>query len=284
MTGILSTIYRLRTVLIGLALLASGISIAGDILLSPDSGLASLLRWVPLAAALVILLSFGLSMFGSRFIPTYETHTVRAPVRGRWLALNSPATKVPSHGLRAYGQAYAVDLVHEPLDADRPQFDQGPAMRPPEDFPAFGQPVFAMVDGTVVAVEGNRRDHRSRSRLWSVLFMFAEAIVRELGGPGAIVGNHVTIRTPEGVYALVAHLKQGSPRVKVGDNVRTGDHIADCGNTGNSSEPHVHAQLMDRRSLMLAQGIPMHFADVVIGAAPERRAGMPANEEHLVAS
>jgi hypothetical protein len=39
---------------------------------------------------------------------------VAPPVAGRWLAFNSPASRVPSHHLHAYGQTYAIDLVHEP--------------------------------------------------------------------------------------------------------------------------------------------------------------------------
>lgn len=42
---------------------------------------------------------------------------LRSPVRGRWVAVNSPGTRVPSHGVRAYGQAYAIDLLH-PAEVD----------------------------------------------------------------------------------------------------------------------------------------------------------------------
>jgi hypothetical protein len=51
-------------------------------------------------------------------------------VAGRWLALNGPAGKVPSHGPHAYGQTYAIDLVHEPVDgpvpSSAPGLDPGP--------------------------------------------------------------------------------------------------------------------------------------------------------------
>jgi murein DD-endopeptidase MepM/ murein hydrolase activator NlpD len=76
------------------------------------------------------------------------------PVAGRWQALNSPADKVPSHGRHAYGQTYAVDLAHEPVDGSRPEFGAGPSFRPPADYPAFGQPVLAPADGVVVRATG----------------------------------------------------------------------------------------------------------------------------------
>lgn len=64
--------------------------------------------------------------------------------------------------------------------------------------------------------------------------------------------------------------------MKVGETVRAGTRIARCGNSGNNSEPHVHAQLMDRASPWTAQGLPMLFVDVVLdeggplAALPER--------------
>ncbi len=38
----------------------------------------------------------------------------KPPVVGRWAPVNSPGTRVPSHGLHAWGQTYAIDLVHAP--------------------------------------------------------------------------------------------------------------------------------------------------------------------------
>lgn len=225
-----------------------------------------------------------LMALGGRLVPRPEPLTVLAPVTGRWSALNSPATKVPSHGLHAYGQTWAIDIVHEPEDGARPEFGHGPAMAPPEDYPAFGEPVLAMVDGEVVAASDGQRDHRSRSSLGAAVYLTLEAMVRELGGPRFIVGNHVTIRTDEGTYALVAHLQRGSARVAVGDTVVAGQQIGACGNSGNTSEPHVHAQLMDRRSLMLARGLPMAFSHIVVeGEGSDRPVdGLPADEEHMV--
>ena len=69
-----------------------------------------------------------------------EPVEVSPPVRGRWVAVNSPADRVPSHGVHAYGQTYAIDLVHHP-DTEREW--QGvraawPPTRRPERFPGFG--------------------------------------------------------------------------------------------------------------------------------------------------
>jgi murein DD-endopeptidase MepM/ murein hydrolase activator NlpD len=210
--------------------------------------------------------------FGPRLLPSREPVTVTAPVRGRWLGVNSPATKVPSHGIRAYGQAYAIDLVYEPVDGPaRPEFGSGAAFRASGEYPAFGEPVLAMIDGIVVKASDWKRDHRARSNYPAMLYLMVEGAIRELGGPGFIVGNHIVTRGDDGVFALVAHLKQGSALVRPGERVAAGQVIAACGNSGNSTEPHVHAQLMDRASPLVGQGIPFAFDGHAV----------PADGEHL---
>lgn len=219
---------------------------------------------------------------GKGLIPEHDTVVVTSPVRGRWLAMNSPASKVPSHGIRMYGQAYAIDLVYEPEGQFRPAFGEGSPMRKPADYPAFGEPVLAMIDGVVVRASDWRRDHRARTSVAAILYMMVEGMVREFGGSGFIIGNHVTIRGENGVFATVAHLQRGSAIPRIGETVRAGQQIGRCGNSGNSSEPHVHAQLMDRESPWTAQGISMAFRNIVVGdgAAGD---GMPRNGEHLIA-
>lgn len=234
-----------------------------------------------LIALCVFALCIVLAFAAPPFLPARDTVKVSAPVRGRWLAMNSPASKVPSHGVRAYGQAYAIDLVSEPEVAARPVFGDGPAMRMPSEYPAFGEPVLAMCDGEVVRASGWRRDHRARSNLLAVIYMMIEGAIRELGGPGFIIGNHVTIRGADGAYATVAHLQRGSIVVRVGETVRAGQRIGDCGNSGNTSEPHVHAQLMDRASGWTGIGVPMSFAGITIADASEQIDGLPQNGEHM---
>lgn len=236
--------------------------------------------WVAMAlAVLCVVLTYSVP----RLLPKVPSRSVLAPVAGRWQALNSPASAVPSHGVRAYGQAYALDLVYDEAHAPRPEFGRT-MMRDPNEYPAFGQPVYSMIDGTVVRASGWRRDHRARSNAWGVVYMMIEGALRELGGPGFVIGNHVVIRSDEGVYAVVAHLKQGSLAVSVGERIGAGALVGYCGNSGNSSEPHVHAQLMDRSSFWTGQGLPMGFSNIRIGdGATGTVAALPENGRHLIA-
>ncbi|MGC5627081.1 M23 family metallopeptidase [Georgenia sp. Z1344] len=283
MSALRETVYRLRLPLfLGGALLAGGATLLRRIL--PDGPQDVPLLWLARAGLVAIALWLVVVLATRGRHPQHEERTVRSPVVGRWLALNSPASTVPSHGTRAYGQSHAIDLVAEPDDAERPAFGTAGAFRRNEDYPAFGEPVHAMVSGVVVDSSSWRRDHRARSNGWGLAYLTIEGMVRELGGPGWIVGNHVTIRTADGTFALVAHLQRGSATVRRGDVVSAGDVIGRCGNSGNSSEPHVHAQLMDRRSLWTAAGVPMAFAGISLGDAAEPVDGLPANGEHLMAA
>jgi hypothetical protein len=280
MKGAVLAAYRLRLPLYYVSII---LFVAGFLFRTVTEGAAA--RIISLTtvilALLGLLLSIALVLLGPRLVPPHDVRVVSPPVRGRWAAVNSPASKVPSHGVRAYGQAHAIDLVHEPQDRHRPIFGDGASMRAPEDYPAFGQPVSAMIDGVVVAAESRRRDHRARSSTLALAYMMVEGALREFGGPGFIVGNHVTIRGHDGTFATVAHLQRASTVVRVGDRVARGELIGRCGNSGNSSEPHVHAQLMDRRSLWTAQGLPMAFSDVVVEEG--QMEGLPGNDQHMVA-
>ena len=211
------------------------------------------------------------------------------PVRGRWVALNSPGSAVPSHGVKAYGQAYAVDLLQPAEDAPS-RMGWSLRTRTPESYRSFGAPVFAMADGIVVAASDWRRDHRARDTWPSVLWMMTfEGLVREVGGVGWIMGNHVIVQHDDGTFAAYGHLRRGSLAVAPGDRVVAGQLLAAVGNTGNTSEPHLHVQLMDRGAPTAAAGIPMRWPGLVVDPAdtderwgtgepkPTALAGFPAN-------
>lgn len=191
---------------------------------------------------------------------------VRAPVQGRWQAVNSPADKVPSHGVHAYGQTYAIDLVHVPdPDSRWTGVHRKPLARRPQEFPGFGQPVLAPANGTVVRVSDWQRDHWSRNSPLGVLYLLFEGTFREVFGVGRILGNHIVLDLGDGVYAAFAHLRRRSTLVTKGQRVTAGQRIASCGNSGNTSEPHVHFQLMDHRRVLIAAGLPFRFTDTEPG-------------------
>ncbi|MFJ4222669.1 M23 family metallopeptidase [Microbacterium sp. NPDC089695] len=179
-------------------------------------------------------------------------HVLSFPFAGRWLVQNSPADRIPSHGTTLYGSSHAIDFV--PVDAAGRTAPRGLASvfgtEPPERFVGFGRPILAPVDG--------ESDHVARrSPIALLAYALGQAsLVR--GGAPAIAGNHVVLRLDDGALVLVAHLRRGSVHPSIGASVRTGDVLGECGNSGNSTEPHVHVQVsveLDRDGC----GMPLVF-------------------------
>ena len=184
------------------------------------------------------------------------------PFRGRWLTQNSPARRVPSHGTDLLGVTYAIDFVAvDERGRSAPRTWRSLFwVEPPELFRGFGAPVLAPAGGTVVVAHDGEPDHVARrSQPALVPYALTQAgRVRE--GIAAIAGNHVVIAlTPTGPYVAVVHLRRGSVRVGPGDQVGVGDQIGGCGNSGNSTEPHVHVQVTDSTDWAGARGLPLAF-------------------------
>lgn len=238
-------------------------------------GIALGLPWW--AWTVVPLVFLGLGYVRPPTPPERPPVEVPSPVRGRWQALNSPGSKVPSHGLRAYGQAYAMDMLHPRAPDASASIPWSGGRREPTEFACFGEPVLAVGDGTVVATSSGQRDHRSRESWPALLWMLvAEGFVRELGGVGFVLGNHVVVDHGDGTFAVYAHLQRGSVVPGVGDPVRAGDRLGLVGNSGNTTEPHLHLHLMDRAVPTAAAGVPFRWSD----AEPP----LPANDEVFVTS
>lgn len=220
---------------------------------------------ISVAGAVLFLAGLATAMLRVRRDPRPARH-VRAPVRGRWVPVNSPADKVPSHGTQEAGQAYAIDLVHHPdTSVTWRGIRPGRVARRPETFPGFGRPVYAAADGVVVHAGDGQRDHWSRDSVVGVAYLLAESQVRQvvsmltLSTARFLVGNHLVVDIGDGMYAVYAHLRRGSLRVRAGDRVRAGQPLAECGNSGNTSEPHLHFHLMDRARPGMALGLPFTF-------------------------
>jgi murein DD-endopeptidase MepM/ murein hydrolase activator NlpD len=69
-------------------------------------------------------------------------------------------------------------------------------------------------------------------------------------------GNHVILDLGGGHYAFYAHLQPGSLRVKQGDKVKKGQVLGLVGNSGNSTEPHLHFHISNSNSPLGSEGLP----------------------------
>lgn len=184
------------------------------------------------------------------------------PFRGRWLVQNSPARRVPSHGTHLFGVTYAIDFV--PVDANGNSSPRSwrswLSVEPPEAFVGFGARILVPRAGAVTLVHDGEPDHEARRSQPALLAYALGQAARVRAGVAAIAGNHVVIRLgPNGPYLLLAHLRQGTVAVRPGEVVEVGRQVGECGNSGNSTEPHVHVQVTDSVSWATARGLPLIF-------------------------
>jgi hypothetical protein len=159
-----------------------------------------------------------------------EPVVLSLPFHGRWLVQNSPARRVPSHGVDLFGERYAIDFVG--VDAGRRTAKRRDwrtllATEPPERFLAFGRPILAPASGRVVHVHDGEIDHEGRRSQLSLLPYALGQAARVRQGFGAVAGNHVVIGLAEvAAYVALVHLQAGSLTVGVGDEVTTGQQVA----------------------------------------------------------
>jgi hypothetical protein len=203
------------------------------------------------------------------------------PFRGRWLARNSPARRVPSHGTHAFGLTYAIDFIAvDDRGRSAPRTWRSlVGVEAPELFRGFGEPILAPASGRVVSVHDGEPDHAARrSQLTLVPYALGQAgRIRE--GVSAVAGNHVVLALePHGPFVTMAHLRRGSVRVRPGDLVRAGEQVGECGNSGNSTQPHLHLQVTTSTHWDTARGLPMGFRRRD-AAAPAGTGWLPAESE-----
>jgi hypothetical protein len=186
--------------------------------------------------------------------PFAHGRPLRFPLRGEWMALNGPApdslhrrAALATPGELLTGQRYALDLVGvvrgDPGGEVRVQTGTGAQN---SDFVGFGAPVLAPAAGVVTVAADGLEDHPPTAA----------------PPEGEPAGNQLVIDHGNGTYSVLAHLKKGSLSVRAGERVRAGQEVANVGNSGHSTCPHLHYQLCDRPSVLESQGLPALFRDV----------------------
>lgn len=168
------------------------------------------------------------------------------PFDGKWVCVNGGMTEEFSHSWDIQTQRYAYDFIM--LDSDN-KSNTGDAKKM-ENYYCYGQEVLAPADGAVVKIM-NRSDD-------SVLINKTKFIIRG----NHIAGNYIIIRHSENEYSFLAHLKKNSFTVKEGDKVTRGQTVALCGNSGNSSEPHLHFHIQKGVSFYDSPGLPILFRNI----------------------
>lgn len=172
-----------------------------------------------------------------------EATVVDFPLRGEWVALNTPAARVPSHGTDFFGQRYAIDLAR--LGSDGTKFHSASPWQhlfgvvPAAKFLGWDEPISAAFPGRVVRVGEGWPDRTRVNALWELVRTSFSQPGPAGGDYRPLVGNFVIVEGDAAV-AMYAHLRRGSARVGEGDLVKSRQILGAVGNSGNSTMPHLH--------------------------------------------
>lgn len=217
---------------------------------------------------------------------------VEFPLRGEWVAPNTPGKRVPSHGTDMLGQRYAYDFIRTDPAAGGMRFHNHSTLRylilgvRLQDCFGWGQPIHSPVSGAVVHAEDGwpERDPVHLARDMAVVHKNGLRFnVERAASLRPLVGNYVIIESDVG-FVFLAHAQTGSILVSQGDRVSVDQLLARVGHSGNTTAPHLHFHLMDRAELLNAQGVPCAFREYEVlkqGEWHQVRNGIPAHTDRI---
>lgn len=190
----------------------------------------------------------------------YQTKTrFYFPLSGTWYVSNA-ANPSGTHRW-GIGQEFAYDLVRMDSEGNSGKGDE----TKPESYYAYGQEVSAPADGTIFEVRDGIDD--------TPMAQFAdpdEAVMmkrlteyqtrlRAKYGPRGSDGNYIIIDHGNGEYSVMVHLKKASIRVRKNDRVKRGQVLALVGQSGLSTEPHLHFEVVSDPDPFKQRGLPISF-------------------------
>ncbi len=194
-----------------------------------------------LAALATLALVVGSLAVFRTYPSSYDDHPSQVPFR---LPLDGPLTVAwggPTLGVNYHAvmpdQRWAYDLL---LTVDGQSHRGSGSLL--EDYYVYGAPLLATADGVVRVARTDQADAGIGQR----------QVLRA-------AGNYLVLEVADREFLFIAHLQQGSISVNPGDRVSAGQVIGRVGNSGNSSEPHVHLHLQDSPETYLGEGIPFYF-------------------------
>lgn len=178
-------------------------------------------------------------------LPKIERNSTKLmlPFKGEWTVIWGGDTKDLNYHVESIAQKNAFDIVITNEKGLSYKTDG----QTNEDYYAFGKELIAPCDGEVVLVVDGVKDNKPG----------------ELD-PIYVPGNTVIIKTAKNEYLFFAHFKQHSIKVAQGQKVTQGQLLGLCGNSGNSSEPHLHFHIQNVENMNVATGAKCYFDKVFI--------------------
>lgn len=168
------------------------------------------------------------------------------PFSGSWFVANGGITKENSHSWELITQRYAYDFILQ--IEEKSYFNDKYRI---ENYYCYGAPILAAYSGIVVGINDRTKDYTEVGNFsidWKT---------------NNLAGNYIVIKHPNKEFSFYAHLKEKSIKVAKGDKVSKGQIIALCGNSGRSTEPHLHFQVMNCKKFLFGKSLKIQFKSVI---------------------
>ncbi len=173
----------------------------------------------------------------------------RLPFDDEWTVFWGGETRRENHHHGIAPQNLALDVV---ITAPGTQTTFSGDRSKNENFYCWGKPLYAPFDGVVeISVDG---------------------IPDNMPGvmnAHMVSGNCVMVRSPDGAVAVLCHLVNGSVKRVKGDKVKAGDLLGLCGNSGHSSEPHLHFHVQSETGFVRGEAMRPVFQSIVVNGSPK---------------
>jgi hypothetical protein len=186
-----------------------------------------------------------------------ELKVLRSPVLGSdWLASDAPSNDADNHHRRGIFVIDGHAVISRRYAIDWMQTENGASFsgdaRDKRSYYAYGKPVVAVADATVVTARDGLPDNvPGHNTPGHEGFSPAVPITMD-----TVAGNTITLDLGSGQFAYYCHLQPGSVRVKVGERVRRGQVMALIGASGDAREPHLHFEITNSLKALAGEGFP----------------------------
>ena len=188
---------------------------------------------------------FTVTLFTDVKLPKMERNSTQLilPFKGEWTVFWGGDTKELNYHVISQAEKNAFDLVIRNEKGNTFKTDG----QTNEDYYAFGKELIAPCDGEIVLVVDGVKDNQPGEM-----------------NPAYVPGNTVIIKTANNEYLFFAHFKLHSIKVKQGQKIKQGDLLGLCGNSGNSSEPHLHFHIQNVENINMATGVKCYFGEISV--------------------
>lgn len=200
------------------------------------------LLWNLIFIIATVLLAYPITILFGKSALTYPTHEVSSES----VVMEKPIEGGVYFGGKSYkshavwpSECYAYDILKKPHNDNSDKLN---------DYGIYLEDIMAPVTGRVIGMKEDEED-----------------IAPNVEEFKSFLGNYIYIEIEEtGTYLILAHLEKDSLQVEVGDKVESGQVIGKVGNSGTTSEPHLHIQHQKENPLKMAvpicaQGLPIVF-------------------------